>query len=436
MSSREQANYHRRRVGMVYQQYNLITSLSVLDNVALPQIFVNVRKGRRDDWGRKLLDRMGILAQAKRIPTELSGGQQQRIGIARAIVNNPEVVLADEPVGNLDSVSAQNVLEILAELNVKEGKTVIMVTHNPENLVYGDRIIYMKDGIITREVINKDKKLKDKKTDGPGGPEEMVPKTTINEINDLMRAYHGLSPEQINILIMPYKAKAFAHHFIASRNMEETRTMEDLIQRRLLGTISKVDFADRLNNSFLKGGVGFDIRTSDKIKERIDQIIEMARFVYQSEDENKATDDEKADKLTEYLLKACYQEHRHHLNDTQFRRLTGAVHDRLIALIQKDGFFKFLDMSFKDGGVGLNTKTARAMTEELELILILGFGIVQRSEQSDASAESREHPATVDLGSLSAKVAEQISQNINSPDGGFDPNTDSASEAKKEDEDK
>ena len=99
-----------------------------------------------------MLERFGILKQANKIPTELSGGQQQRIGIARAIVNNPKIVLADEPVGNLDSNSAKNVLEIITELNEKEKKTIIMVTHNPENLVCADRIIYMKDGRIEKEV--------------------------------------------------------------------------------------------------------------------------------------------------------------------------------------------------------------------------------------------------------------------------------------------
>ena len=147
-----------------------------------------------------LLERFGILKQAKKIPTELSGGQQQRIGIARAIVNNPKIILADEPVGNLDSNSAKNVLEILIELNEKEKKSLIMVTHNPENLYLADRIVYMKDGVIIKEEINHEKKK-------PKLQQELKPKSPSATISDLMRAYHGLSPEQINILIMPYKAK-------------------------------------------------------------------------------------------------------------------------------------------------------------------------------------------------------------------------------------
>ena len=395
MNKKDFAVYHRSEVGMIYQQYNLITSLSVLDNVALPQMFVNVRKGRRNRWSKKLLERFGILQQAKKIPTELSGGQQQRIGIARAIVNNPKIVLADEPVGNLDSVSAENVLDILRELNEVEKKTIIMVTHNPENLYFGDRIIYMKDGIITKEVVNRDKNKKKKKT-------TTEVKSATTEITDLMRAYHGLSPEQINILILPYKAKVFAHHFITSKNMEETKIFEEVIQRRLLGTISQDELFDILNRSALEGGVGFDRRTAEKILRRVNRVIRMAYFVYQegrqrkddSGEHEKISKEEKAEKVTDYLLKTCYNEFYDHLSDRQRELLKNAVSDRLESNMQKSEFFRFLDKPLKKDGIGLNYKTAKAITEELELILILGFGIVKINESDKAeNSEEKEEVA-------------------------------------------
>ena len=395
MNKKDFAVYHRSEVGMIYQQYNLITSLSVLDNVALPQMFVNVRKGRRNRWSKKLLERFGILQQAKKIPTELSGGQQQRIGIARAIVNNPKIVLADEPVGNLDSVSAENVLDILRELNEVEKKTIIMVTHNPENLYFGDRIIYMKDGIITKEVVNRDKNKKKKKT-------TTEVKSATTEITDLMRAYHGLSPEQINILILPYKAKVFAHHFITSKNMEETKIFEEVIQRRLLGTISQDELFDILNRSALEGGVGFDKRTAEKILRRVNRVIRMAYFVYQegrqrkddSGEHEKISKEEKAEKVTDYLLKTCYNEFYDHLSDRQRELLKNAVSDRLESNMQKSEFFRFLDKPLKKDGIGLNYKTAKAITEELELILILGFGIVKINESDKAeNSEEKEEVA-------------------------------------------
>ncbi len=379
MNKKEFAGYHRAQVGMIYQAYNLVTSLSVLDNVALPQIFVNVRKRKREKWSKSLLERFGILQHANKIPTELSGGQQQRIGIARAIVNNPQLVLADEPVGNLDSVSAKNVLEILKELNEKEKKTIILVTHNPENLSYGDRIIYMKDGIITRETVNRRKGEKQEL-------KEIVTKAPSDEIKEIMRTYHGLSPEQINILIMPYKAKVFAHHFITNRNMEEAKVFEDVIQRRLLGTISLDEFFDILNRSSSEGGVGFDSRTAAKIVRRVRRLLRIAYFIYQKGRQrknvygrhDKINMEEKADKLTDYLLKTCYLEYYRHLDQEQLKRLRLAVKNRLEAKIQKSEFYNYLDTPFKEGGVGLNSKTARAITNEIELILILGFGIVQR----------------------------------------------------------
>jgi putative ABC transport system ATP-binding protein len=410
MSKKDFAVYHRSEVGMIYQQYNLITSLSVLDNVALPQMFVDVRKGRRNRWSKKLLERFGILQQAKKIPTELSGGQQQRIGIARAIVNNPKIVLADEPVGNLDSVSAENVLSILRELNDVEKKTVIMVTHNPENLYFGDRIIYMKDGIITKEIVNKDKRKK-KKT------KTTEVKSPTTEITDLMRAYHGLSPEQINILILPYKAKVFAHHFITSRNMEETKIFEEVIQRRLLGTISQDELYDILNRSAMDGGVGFDKRTAEKILRRVNRVIRMAYFVYQEDrqrknvegEHEKISEEEKAEKVTDYLLKTCYNEFYDHLDDHQMELLKTSVSDRLEGDIQKSNFFKLLDRPIKEDGVGLNYKTAKAITEELELILILGFGIVKMDEQKDKNnLEKKEE--------LAGEAARVISEGISEED--------------------
>jgi len=380
MNPKEVSIYHRKQVGMVYQSYNLITSLTVLENVALPQLFVNVGKRRRERWSKQLLDRFGILQQAKKIPTELSGGQQQRIGIARAIVNNPRIVLADEPVGNLDSMSAKNVLKIFNDLNEKEKKTIILVTHNPEYLEYGDRIVYMKDGIITKEVINhnkhKNKKIKEQK---------IVPKSTITEISDIMRAYRNLSPEQINILIMPYKAKAFANHFISNKSMEETRVLEDIIQRRLLGLLSSDDFLNILTKNFEEGGVGFDKRTAKKIFNRINRMIKIAYFVYkkrrQKKDKNghhiKVNDDDKAEKVMWYLLKTCYNEYYHNLSENQIHLLQQSIKERLTSVIQKKVFYKTLDLPIESGGVGLNSKTAKNITRELELILILGFGVVQ-----------------------------------------------------------
>jgi putative ABC transport system ATP-binding protein len=387
MNAHDFAMYHRSQVGMIYQAYNLITSLTVLENVVLPQIFINIGKKKRELWGRELLERFGILTHADKIPTELSGGQQQRIGIARSIVNNPQLILADEPMGNLDSSSAKMALGILGDLNEKEKKTIIMVTHNPEHLDYADRVLYMKDGVITREVINRDKK-KDKEIERP--------KTAVKEINELMRAYQGMTPEQINILIMPYKSKVFAHHFISSRNMEETKIFEEAIQRRLLGTISEAEFFNILDKPSIHGGVGFDSRTVESIIKRINLVVKMSFFVYQKYHQakneqgihDKVTYEEKALKVRDYLLETCYASHNKLLNEEQIDRIKRFIKERLTEAMDKTGFYSSLDTPFKEGGVGLNSKTAKAISEELELILILGFGVVGVSEKMAAMSRS------------------------------------------------
>lgn len=147
----ESAKFHRAKIGMVFQAYNIIPTLNVVDNVALPQIFMGVPREKRTIRAKILLQRFGILPQAYKLPTELSGGQQQRVGIARALINEQPIIFADEPVGNLDSKSAQTVLDILYDLNVKDKKTVILVTHDPMLLRYATHIMYMKDGIIVGE---------------------------------------------------------------------------------------------------------------------------------------------------------------------------------------------------------------------------------------------------------------------------------------------
>lgn len=405
MTSKQFAMYHRSEVGMVYQAYNLITSLTVLDNVALPQMFIDISKRKREKWGLSLLERFGILKQARRIPTELSGGQQQRIGIARAIVNNPKVILADEPVGNLDSNSAKNVLEILMELNEKEKKSLIMVTHNPENLYLADRIVYLKDGVIIKEEINHEKKK-------PNEKKELKPKSPSATISDLMRAYHGLSPEQINILIMPYKAKIFAHHFITNRSMEETKIFEDVIQRRLIGTISHNEFYDILNRSSMESGVGYDKRTAKKIVDRVDDVIGVAYYLYQEGhqgtndkgEHEKITTAEKTEKVLKHLFDTCYAEHYQNLSEEQVDLLREAITERVASHTDKMEFFNFLDKPLKEGGVGLNSKTAKSMTEEIELILVLGFGIIQRREMIDSGEDTKEE--------VVVKKEKKVEQNV------------------------
>ncbi len=156
-SEREKMEYHRRSIGMVFQSFYLVPTLSIIDNVCLPRFFVEDEEETRRTDGMNFLKRFGIETQAEKFPADLSGGQRQRVAIARSLMNSPAAIVADEPVGNLDSKAAYNVLTILKELNEVDKKLVILVTHDPVHLAYGDRVVHLQDGKITKivEVLEK-----------------------------------------------------------------------------------------------------------------------------------------------------------------------------------------------------------------------------------------------------------------------------------------
>lgn len=139
------AKLRQNKIGYIYQSYNLIDELNCIDNVALVQGYAGVLKSKRYKRATDLLKKLGLADKAKSFPTQLSGGQQQRIAIARAISNNPNLILADEPTGNLDYTTGLHVMEIIRSLN-KEGITIIMVTHDHDLTSYASRIIHMQDG--------------------------------------------------------------------------------------------------------------------------------------------------------------------------------------------------------------------------------------------------------------------------------------------------
>ncbi len=145
----ELSRLRREKIGFVFQFFNLIPTLTALENVVLPTVF----SGRKDpEKAKRLLEAVGLGSKVRRKPAELSGGERQRVAIARALVNDPEVVLADEPTGNLDSESGTAVLELLSSLNRDTGVTLVLITHDPEVAKRAERIIYMRDGKIVREV--------------------------------------------------------------------------------------------------------------------------------------------------------------------------------------------------------------------------------------------------------------------------------------------
>ena len=141
------ALFRRKYIGFVFQSFNLINTLTAVENVELPLLFSNVSSSERERRVLTLLKDLGLEDRLTHKPTELSGGQQQRVSIARAIINNPEIILADEPTGNLDSKTSQEIMEVLYALN-RKGQTFVVVTHDMDVAHYGNRIVYLSDGQI------------------------------------------------------------------------------------------------------------------------------------------------------------------------------------------------------------------------------------------------------------------------------------------------
>ena len=145
LSDSELSEIRSRRIGFIFQSFNLIPSLTALENVELPLLYRKIPKKKRGDIALAALESVGLSDRALHRPTELSGGQQQRVAIARAIAADPQMILADEPCGNLDSRSGAEVLDILAKLN-KNGKTIIMITHNEDTAKKAQRLVRISDG--------------------------------------------------------------------------------------------------------------------------------------------------------------------------------------------------------------------------------------------------------------------------------------------------
>ena len=139
-----------KKIGFVFQAFNLIARTSVLKNVELPMIYAKVKSDERRERAMELLEKVGLGDRVTHLPNELSGGQKQRVAIARALANNPPIILADEPTGNLDTKSAEEIMNIFQELN-KEGNSIILVTHEPEIAKFADRVIVFKDGCIIED---------------------------------------------------------------------------------------------------------------------------------------------------------------------------------------------------------------------------------------------------------------------------------------------
>jgi len=153
LREKQRAEVRKQNIGFIFQNFNLIDELSVFDNIELPLIYNKVPASDRRKKVEEIADKLGIAHRLKHYPQQLSGGQQQRVAVARALVNDPKIILADEPTGNLDSKNGNEVMELLTDLHAK-GATILMVTHSDYDASFSQRTIHMKDGIVFSEKHN------------------------------------------------------------------------------------------------------------------------------------------------------------------------------------------------------------------------------------------------------------------------------------------
>ncbi|WP_291128434.1 ABC transporter ATP-binding protein [Flavobacterium sp. UBA7682] len=153
VKEQEKSKIRKQNIGFIFQNFNLIDELSVFDNIELPLIYNNIAASERKKKVESIAERLGISHRLKHYPQQLSGGQQQRVAVARALINDPKIILADEPTGNLDSKNGNEVMELLTDLHAN-GSTILMVTHSDYDASFSQRTIFMKDGMILSEKTN------------------------------------------------------------------------------------------------------------------------------------------------------------------------------------------------------------------------------------------------------------------------------------------
>jgi putative ABC transport system ATP-binding protein len=153
MDDSELAAVRNKEIGFVFQTFNLLPRLSALDNVALPLVYAGLSKAERTEKAKHVLESVGLAERMDHKPNELSGGQRQRVAVARALVNSPSIILADEPTGNLDSKTSYEIIGLFEEIH-SQGNTIVLVTHEPDIAEYAHRIVRMRDGMVESDAVN------------------------------------------------------------------------------------------------------------------------------------------------------------------------------------------------------------------------------------------------------------------------------------------
>lgn len=356
----ERVYFQRYVMGIIFQSFNLIGSLSVLDNVALPMIFCNADKVTRDRRAQSLLDRFGVGHVSHKIPAMLSGGQQQRVSVARSMVNDPKILLADEPTGNLDSVSTQQVMDKIDEINTFDKRTIIMVSHNAAHLSYAHRVYYLKDGYIVREVVNPQRKQIKPVREG---------ETIVTELEQLARLYPYDSIDTLRV-------KSLVNYLTQSISFDQIVRLERAASLFIKGMLDKDTFIKSLVLPYESGGVEIEEKQARKMAHTAEKMITQAddirRFRAKKDNPNIFFSQHKlAERLRDHLLHM----YRFKLTKDQDEHLVEMIADRVTGVIEDENFNQRLMLTVNNGGLGLSEKEADDLTRYFEKIIAQGVDV-------------------------------------------------------------
>jgi putative ABC transport system ATP-binding protein len=353
--------------GIVFQNFNLIYSLNVTDNITLPQVFLEVEKEKRAERAKTLLSRFGIETRAHNLPASLSGGQQQRVAICRSLINDPIVLLADEPVGNLDSESSRVVMETLYDVNKKDKKTIILVTHDPSFLPYADRVCYFKDAKLEK-VVKNDHPQRPSEAVKPKPVEKEEPKDTtpMGELEKMARAHQFMTVPQL-------KAWSITNYLTDEFTVNQIDRLEKFMEQMLAGQLSEHEFFEKLNLSYGEGGVGLYRGTAIRFTKKISLILKEVGLFLKSA--KKIDHSKKSLQMVDMLRRFLLDEYHGSLSKAQIELLETGIYDRLANKINTPQFTSLLHKSYSEGGVGLNMTSAERLSERLEIILAQAYEV-------------------------------------------------------------
>jgi putative ABC transport system ATP-binding protein len=369
--------YRREKIGMIFQAYYLINSLNVLDNVVLPQLSMGVSKGQRLKKATELLDYFGVKIQAKKYPNELSGGQQQRVAICRSLVNDPEIMLADEPTGNLDSKSVQDVMNVLAELNEKQKKTIILVTHSPTLLDYAHRVFYIKDGHVIDTKVNRTlgQKLPPKVAEGAaaaaGGGAATGLNTGSKDLELVTKTLTNLSEAKESKLLLSYKAKEIVSEALTGLARQEIDLLEKEVEGILLGHVNGHQTLAKFLDHGLTSSV-FDLnkKSASRLAAKIEEVADEIKILEKQERRVRQglvpDNNDEVKQVRHYLFDVFDVKIE---DPVALQRINDAIKDRLASQIDRSEFHKILDLPVVRGGAGLDNRLARKMARRLELLI-------------------------------------------------------------------